>query len=271
MSPPMPGHKGRQMGIFGYSRAWRAIALGCGLVWFGPAQNLAAGMLNTAVSASLVRKSAEPFGLFASALSDGGLREKWLGVERALDDERVQLALCDGDRERCVSPAALQLLAIVDNARARDGRARLGEINRAINLAIRPVSDLRQYGEIDVWSSPLVTFANGAGDCEDYAIAKFVALQLAGISSEDLRIVVMRDTIYGEDHAVAAARLDGHWLTLDNRRMAMVEDAEVRNYRPTFVIDADGVKRYQDGPMPVRDDRDLVSEAPHFEVETSPM
>ena len=27
-------------------------------------------------------------------------------------------------------------------------------------------------GEIDVWSSPLVTFATGAGDCEDYAIAK---------------------------------------------------------------------------------------------------
>ena len=51
----------------------------------------------------------------------------------------------------------------------------------------------------------------------------------------------MRDTIRGEDHAVTAARLDGHWLTLDNRRMAMVEDAYVRNYRPTFVIDAGGV------------------------------
>ena len=48
---------------------------------------------------------------------------------------------------------------------------------------------------------------------------------------EDLRIVIMHDTIRGEDHAVAAARLDGHWLTLDNRRMAMVEDAYVRNYR----------------------------------------
>ena len=35
----------------------------------------------------------------------------------------------------------------------------------------------------------------------------------------------MRDTVHGEDHAVAAARLDGRWLTLDNRRMAMVEDA----------------------------------------------
>ena len=59
----------------------------------------------------------------------------------------------------------------------------------------------------------------------------------------------MHDTIHGEDHAVAAARLDGHWLTLDNRRMAMVEDFDVRNYRPTFVIDQHGVMRYNDAPL----------------------
>ena len=76
------------------------------------------------------------------------------------------------------------------------------------------MSDLAQYGEIDVWTSPLVTFDRGAGDCEDYAIAKFIALRQAGIAADDLRIVIMRDTIRGEDHAVAAARLDGHWLML---------------------------------------------------------
>ena len=245
------------MAISGYSQAYRAVVLAWGMAWFGPAADLSAGTLDATASLETAGRSAEPFGLSAAALSYGGLREKWLGVERKLDDERVQLALCDGDRERCVSPAALQLLAIVDVARAREGRARLGEINRAINLAIRPMSDLAQYGAVDVWSSPLVTFASGAGDCEDYAIAKFAALRLAGISPEDLRIVVMRDIISGEDHAVAAARLDGHWLMLDNRRMAMIEDAYVRNYRPTFVIDQHGVMKYADPPLlaglPVRD------------------
>ena len=171
----------------------------------------------------------------------------------------------NGCSSRCATATAnaaslrprLQLLAIVDNARAREGRARLGEINRAINLAIRPMSDLAQYGQIDVWSSPLETFAHGAGDCEDYAIAKYVALRLAGVSADDLRLVVMRDTIRGEGHAVAAARLDGHWLMLDNNRMAMVEDADVRNYRPLFVLDERGVMRYIDTPLlaslPARD------------------
>ena len=236
------------MGFPGRARALRAIIFAC-LTWFGPVAELRAATLDLQESPQAAGRSTEPFGLTASLLSEGGLREKWLGVERQLDDERVQLALCDGDRENCVSPAALQLLAIVDIGRAREGRARLGEINRAINLAIHPMSDLAQYGQIDFWSSPLVTFAHAAGDCEDYAIAKYVALRLAGVAADDLRLVVLHDTVRGEDHAVAAARLDGHWLMLDNNRMAMVEDADVRNYRPLFVLDERGVMRYGDAPL----------------------
>ncbi|MGB9171229.1 MAG: transglutaminase-like cysteine peptidase [Bradyrhizobium sp.] len=232
------------MGYFGNGQAWRAIVLAWVLVWFGPAANLNAGTLISPGALDSIRKSAEPFGLFATRLSGGGLLEKWNGVEHKLEDEMVQLALCDGDRERCVSPAALQFLAIVDAARAREGRARFGEINRAINLAIKPMSDLAQYGQIDVWSSPLVTFTSGAGDCEDYAIAKMVALRMAGVSTEDIRLVVLRDVLRGEDHAVVLARLDGHWLTLDNRRLAMIEDIDVRNHRPLFVIGDSGVMRY---------------------------
>jgi predicted transglutaminase-like cysteine proteinase len=240
---------GCQMGISVDSRALRALVLACGLAWFGPPADVTAGTLLSPGTAVLIKKSAEPFGLATTILSEGGVRDKWRSVQRRLDDEMVQIALCEGDRAGCVSPAALQFLAIIDAAKARDGRARFGEVNRAINLAIKSTSDLAQYGQIDVWTSPLMTLASGAGDCEDYAIAKFVALRLAGVAPDDLRIVIMRDTIHGEDHAVAAARLDGHWLTLDNRRMAMVEDSDVRNFRPTFVIGQSGVMRYVDAPL----------------------
>ena len=236
------------MGLSVYSRAWRAGIVACGLAWFGPAVARAETPAPSP-SNDLVQRSAEPFGLPASSLADGGLRDKWLGVQRRLDDEMVQIALCDGDRERCVSPAALKFLDIVDAGRLREGRARLGEVNRAVNLAIKPINDLAQHGQIDVWTTPLATLALGGGDCEDYALAKFAALRWAGIAPDDLRIVVMHDIIHGEDHAVAAARLDGRWLMLDNRRMAMVEDASVRNYRPTFVIDQHGVMRYADAPL----------------------
>jgi len=235
---------GRQMGFFGQLHAWRAIVVACGLMWPGFASGLKAEALDM-FAPSATAKSAEPFALPASPLFSGGVQQKWLGLQRRLDDELVQLALCDGDRDGCVSPAALKLLAIVDAGRAREGRARFGEINRAVNLAIRPMSDLAQYGEIDVWASPLMAFARGAGDCEDYAIAKMVALRLAGTAPDDLRIVIVHDPLRGEDHAIAAARLDGRWLTLDNRRMAMVEDIDARTYRPIFVIDREHAKRYE--------------------------
>jgi predicted transglutaminase-like cysteine proteinase len=238
------------MGFFNrkraFSRASRAVGLALGVICFGPVASLHAGSLIAPGTMSLIRKSAEPFGLFATKLSGGGLSDKWTGVERKLEDDMVQLALCDGDRERCVSPAALRFLAIVDSARAKEGRARFGELNRAINFAIRPMSDLAQHGQIDVWSSPLETFATGAGDCEDYAIAKYVALRMAGISPEDIRLVVLRDQMHGEDHALIFARLDGHWLSLDNRRLLMVEDVDIRNHKPLFVLDDRGVMRYDE-------------------------
>ncbi|MGY8664480.1 transglutaminase-like cysteine peptidase [Bradyrhizobium sp. UFLA05-109] len=227
-----------------HSRAWRAVLLLCGLILFGSAADLRAGTLLSPGSAVLVRKSAEPFGVFAFAISAGRVRDKWFHLKDKLDDEMVQLALCDGDRDNCVSPAALKLLAIVDQARSREGRARLGEANRAINLAIKAAND----GPDDVWSSPLATFQRGAGDCEDYAIAKLAALRLAGIAPEDLRIVFVRDRQVGEEHAVAAARLDGHWLMLDNRRMAMVEDEVARTYQPLFVLYQSAVLKYVDEP-----------------------
>lgn len=242
------------MGLFGFRRARRAVVLACCIAGLGLRTCLAAEAANPVEPVSALARSVEPFELSASMLFEGGLREKWLAVERDLADELLLLAHCEQDRATCDSAAALQFLAIVDDAKGRDGRARLGEINRAINLAIKPVSDLTQYGATDVWTSPLVTLARGAGDCEDYAIAKLVALRLAGMLPEDVKLIIVHDVIRREDHALVAARLDGRWLMLDNRRMTMVEDVQVSNYRPLFVIDAEGVKRFQDAiPLPTRD------------------
>jgi predicted transglutaminase-like cysteine proteinase len=137
----------------------------------------------------------------------------------------------------------------------------MGEVNRAINLAVRPGDDLVLYGATDVWRSPLALFAIGAGDCEDYAIAKFTALRAAGVAAEDLRVVILRDTLRQEDHAVAAARLDGRWFMLDNRRMAMVEDVNMKNTRPLFVMDHNGIRQYVDAPLLAATQRPVADEA----------
>jgi len=34
------------------------------------------------------------------------------------------------------------------------------------------------------------------------------------------------------DHAVVAARFEGHWRLLDNRHLVMLEDVQIRRYHP---------------------------------------
>lgn len=235
----------------GNASALCAILLACGLSLICLPTDLMAAQLNLPGSVDRADSSSEPFGLSTTTtttVTTSAVLEKWLSVERDVDDERLVLRMCEENRASCQSQAALQFLAIVDSGRRLEGRARLGEINRAINLKLKLTSDLALYGAEDVWSPPLATFAIGGGDCEDYAIAKFVALQEAGVSPDDLRIVILRDDLRVEDHAVVAARLDGHWLTLDNRHMVLVEDHDVRRYRPIFLVDRDGVKAYSDAP-----------------------
>ena len=167
------------------------------------------------------------------------LSARWLEQSRVLL-ERQTLAACRLDDGSCPA-AARRFLSIVELGRQRKGRARLGEINRAVNLSIKPVSDLAQYGVSDFWSAPLATLSAAAGDCEDYAIVKYVALREIGVEPDDLRLVIVRDTKLDTVHAVVAARLDEEWLILDNRTLIMVNAIEAR-YRPLFVLDYRGVR-----------------------------
>jgi predicted transglutaminase-like cysteine proteinase len=187
---------------------------------------------------------AEPFGASGSSLAGGRVQAKWQGVKKQLVLEHYILQRCRIDASICPN-AAKEFLAIIVKAQAREGLARMGEINRAINLAIKPVSDKEQYGVDDLWATPLMTFASHAGDCEDYAIAKFVALHEIGMTEEDLRLVIVRDRARNEDHAVVAVRHEGHWLILDNRTLAMRQDEAITAFDPLFMIDRDGVKQAQ--------------------------
>ncbi|HET8919485.1 MAG TPA: transglutaminase-like cysteine peptidase [Xanthobacteraceae bacterium] len=190
----------------------------------------------------------EPFGLGAEPVMDGEILAKWGGVEAQIKVENRVLARCRSGGSWCPR-AARRFLAIVNVGRTLTGRARIGVINREINLSIVPTSDLAQWGVADRWSAPLETFTTRRGDCEDYAIAKYVALRDAGVAPEDVRLVVVRNTEDEENHAVVAVRLDGDWLILDNRWLALVRDREMRRAIPLFELDENGVRRFVD-PAP---------------------
>jgi predicted transglutaminase-like cysteine proteinase len=187
--------------------------------------------------------SDEPFGLFPFRAPDGLLWSKWRGIEAQLAKEQAGLADCRDDEMQC-SLAAARFSRLIADARALSGRTRLTEVNARVNAAIRYVSDYAQHGVPDRWSTPLATFGSGRGDCEDYAIAKYVALREAGTPASELRIVLVHDATLQMDHAVLAARHDGRWLILDNLRSSLLDDGELQRYLPLFALDHEGVKLF---------------------------
>jgi predicted transglutaminase-like cysteine proteinase len=183
----------------------------------------------------------EPFGLFTFRVPDGVLWHKWKGVEADVARDQVVLNRCRAGLETCPSHAT-RFLALIDAVASKSGRARLDEANRAVNSAILYVHDSVQHGEADRWSAPLLTLAAGKGDCEDYAIAKYIALQEAGFSRDDMRVVLVRDRAVGQEHAALAARIDDRWLILDNRSSELIEDLDASSLTPLFAINHRGVQ-----------------------------
>jgi Bacterial transglutaminase-like cysteine proteinase BTLCP len=114
--------------------------------------------------------------------------------------------------------------------------------NRAVNMAIRSMSDWAQYGYADFWASPLQTLGSGAGDCEDYAIVKYVALRTGRVLPDDLRLVIVQNEKRDIGHAVVAVRYEQRWLILDNRTMSILDADDVRDYRPLFALDQQGTR-----------------------------
>jgi predicted transglutaminase-like cysteine proteinase len=182
----------------------------------------------------------EPFGLFAFRAPEGLPLRKWRGIESDLVKEEKVLERCRADADGCPSYAA-RFLRLINAVKSKSGRAQLHEANRGVNAAIRYVTDFSQYGEADRWSAPLATFATAKGDCEDYAIAKYVALRDAGFPIDDLRVVMGRDRTMRQDHAVLAARLDGRWLILDSQRSELIEDSRAPDLTPVLAIGRRGV------------------------------
>jgi predicted transglutaminase-like cysteine proteinase len=167
---------------------------------------------------------------------------KWADLQSRILAEKETLAACRSGVRPCPA-AARRFLSIVEHARQREGRARLGEINRAINLSIRPMSDLAQYGVEDYWASPLESLGSGAGDCEDYAIAKYVALEESGTAPEDLQLEIVRDVEHQATHAVVAVRYKDEWIILDNRTLLMV-NADQSPYRYLVALDHQGGRTF---------------------------
>jgi predicted transglutaminase-like cysteine proteinase len=95
--------------------------------------------------------------------------------------------------------------------------ASIQRVNRELNRAIRPQTDLAHYDREEYWTIP----ADGLGDCEDYALAKRQKLIAAGLPAGALRVAIVM-TRRGTLHAVLTVTTsDGDYM-LDNLSDAVI-------------------------------------------------
>lgn len=83
----------------------------------------------------------------------------------------------------------------------------LVQINRFFNRNIRYGEDIDVWGDKDYWATPLESMLKGRGDCEDYAIAKYITLKLLGVPTEKLRLIYVRAKMGGAHSNISQAHM----------------------------------------------------------------
>ncbi len=110
-------------------------------------------------------------------------------------------------------------------------------VNEIVNR-IPYINDSDIYGKSDYWASPIEFIQNG-GDCEDFAITKYVALRALGIPEERMRILVLQDLQKNVPHAVLVVYTDNGPVLLDNQIKTVTHVDRVSHYKPIFSINRD--------------------------------
>jgi len=147
--------------------------------------------------------------------------------------------------------AARHLRELLAGLPALEVRARLVAVNDHINRTVEFADDAVVWHTDDYWASPIETVARGAGDCEDFAIAKYFSLVAAGVPVGHLRLVYVRAMVPAG--AGQASRSQAHMvlayydgrsedpLILDNLVAQIRRASERADLTPVFSFNSEGL------------------------------
>lgn len=98
------------------------------------------------------------------------------------------------------------------------------------------VVDQKVWGKSDYWATPVEFLVRGAGDCEDFAIAKYIALRALGVPEDRLRVAIVHDNIKNIPHAVLIVYSESGPVILDNQTKSLIDGDRAGRYRPIYSI-----------------------------------
>ena len=144
---------------------------------------------------------------------------------------------------------AAEFVALIQNLQNADTETRLQRVNTFFNSRIRFTDDSQIWRQKDYWASPLETIGKGAGDCEDFTIAKFTALRLLGVPVNKLRLTYVKARIGGQSSSLSEAHMVLSYyenpsdipLVLDNLVDSIRPATQRPDLTPVFGFNSEGL------------------------------
>ena len=100
----------------------------------------------------------------------------------------------------CNDPSLIKWFALLKAQLTESEQLRT--VNDFFNETIAYKDDSVTWKETDYWATPIELMRKGAGDCEDYAIAKYMTLRLLGVPSSKMRITYVKALTQNIAHMV---------------------------------------------------------------------
>lgn len=127
--------------------------------------------------------------------------------------------------------------------------AQLKRVNDFYNRRIRFREDLTIWGQSDYWATPMETLGRGAGDCEDFAIAKYFTLLLLNIPDDRLRLIYVQARLGGVNSSITQAHMvlayypspGAEPLILDNLIDDLMPASRRPDLQPVFSFNSQGL------------------------------
>jgi predicted transglutaminase-like cysteine proteinase len=120
---------------------------------------------------------------------------------------------------------------------------KLNVVNSFFNKQLRYVEDIDLWGQVDYWETPIEALWKGAGDCEDYAIAKYFSLRHLGVASDKLRITYVKALTQNRAHMVLTyySSPEAMPLVLDSLIDAIRPASQRTDLLPVYAFNAEGM------------------------------
>lgn len=132
---------------------------------------------------------------------------------------------------------------IIRQSRNLPEREKLARVNHFFNSRIRFANDIDVWNVQDYWATPVEFLVRGAGDCEDFAIAKYFTLRALGVVDEKLKITYVKALQYNIHHMVLSYYSDPNAepLVLDNLIDSIVVAGKRNDLLPIFSFNGSGL------------------------------